>query len=126
MADPADIVNHVATSTGLPPETAHAAVQATLTKVAANPVHTGDGVILVGGGRPVGPRPVPPRPAPPQPTQPQPAPPQTSPPASAMDETKQCPQCGQTIAEGYVVTSVGPGLLLYSPRCGFMKYRFGK
>lgn len=46
-----------------------------------------------------------------------------------MNETEQCPQCGQTRAEGYVVVHVPVRFLiftklvrlLYSPRCGFLK-----
>lgn len=44
---------------------------------------------------------------------------------AAVDETKQCPRCGQTLANGYVVRPMGPGLLLYSPACGFLKYKLG-
>lgn len=128
MADTNEIASHVATSTGLPPNVAHAAVMSTLTRVAAGPVHTGDGVILVGGR--VGPQMPPPSQTPPtpQPAPPQAPPPQTTPPspAAAVDETKQCPVCGQTLANGYVCTPVGPGFFLYSPQCGFMKYKFGK
>ena len=40
-----------------------------------------------------------------------------------VDEMKQCPRCGQTIAQGYVVKPMGPGFMLYSPACGFLKYR---
>lgn len=116
MADANEIANHVATSTGLAPNVARAAVMSTLTKVAAGPVHTGDGVLFVGGGTPSQTTPTP-----------QPAPPQTPPPqAAAVDETKQCPMCGQTLANGYVCTPVGPGYFLYSSQCGFMKYKFGK
>jgi hypothetical protein len=43
--------------------------------------------------------------------------------STAVDEMKQCPRCGQTIAQGYVVKAMGPGFLLYSPACGFTKYR---
>lgn len=52
-----------------------------------------------------------------------PAPPSTSTSPPPVDEMKQCPRCGQTIAQGYVVKPMGPGFLLYSPACGFTKYR---
>lgn len=48
---------------------------------------------------------------------------QTTASPTAVDEMKQCPRCGQTIAEGYVVKPMGPGFMLYSPACGFLKYR---
>ena len=127
MADTTEIANHVATSTGLPTDVARAAVMSTLTKVASGPVHTGDGVLLV-GGRLGGPQAIPPLNSPPSQTPPQTTSPQTTPPtpAGAVDETKQCPVCGQTLAQGYVCMTVGPGFFLYSSQCGFMKYKFGK
>src|SRR5690242_13190872 len=110
MADANELTNHVATSTGLSPNVARAAVMSTLTKVATGPVHTGDGVVLVGGGGPVGPQTPPSQTTP----TPQPTPPQTTPPTppsqtATVDETKQCPVCGQTLANGYVCRPVGPG-----------------
>ena len=54
---------------------------------------------------------------------PTPAPPSTTTSSPAADEMKQCPRCGQTIAQGYIVKPMGPGFLLYSPACGFTKYR---
>lgn len=119
MADTNEIADHVATSTGLPPNVARAAVMSTLTKVAAEPMHTGDGVLLVGGGQPSSQTPPPSQQTPAQTTSPQTPPP-------AVDETKQCPVCGQTLANGYVCMPVGPGLFLYSSACGFMKYRFAR
>lgn len=122
MADTTEIANNVAASTGLSPDVARAAVISTLTSVASGPVHTGDGVLLV-GGRLGGPQMIPPRNTPPSQTPPQTTPPT---PATGVDETKQCPVCGQTLAQGYVCMAVGPGLFLYSSACGFMKYKFGK
>lgn len=49
----------------------------------------------------------------------------TTPTSTPVDETKQCPKCGQTLAQGYVVRSMGIGYLLYSSKCGFSKFVFG-